>query len=458
LVFRLTWTAVIEDMKNTRGNETVKGNSARELRAELARKIASFIGKEENRITEIPGVSLHRRSSPTPPCQTTYHPGIIVVAQGSKQVNLGSTSFIYDESHFLLTAVDLPIVSWVAKATEEFPCLVLSLKLDMSMVRELLSHEEIHVAEAPSDSPAMSIGKTTPEFLNACCRLLDLLESPKDIPFLSDLIQRVIIYRVLRGSVGARLRAVATLGDQSHRTAKAVAWIAANHAKPLRVDFHLVPFGNLRHFCKLQTRNKVMRHKEQVGLFQRRRNPLQDRCKYPVPYRDRKFFLFHALAFFRSLPGHVLRRWTIAVMNAVSGVSANLNRLPSPSAVHDNGIGHLFAGSLRRIRLRCLIRQLRPFHIEFYIAIASEWCSLAVVPSGRNLYQFRLLLQGFRDMSVQLCTEALRVGTLCGIWANSKSFLLARSRRTDRVSQQATQRTTSTGMSGRIPISSEESL
>jgi AraC-like DNA-binding protein len=113
---------------------------------------------------------------------------------------------------------------------------VLSLKLDVSMVQELLSREEIRVADAPSDSPAMSIGETTPEFVDACCRLLDLLDSPQDIPFLSGLIQREIIYRVLRGREGTRLRAVATLGDQSHRTAKAVAWIAANYAKALRVE------------------------------------------------------------------------------------------------------------------------------------------------------------------------------------------------------------------------------
>ena len=47
---------------------------------------------------------------------------------------------------------------------------------------------------------------------------------------------------------------------------------------------------------------------------------------------------------------------------------------------------------------------------------------------------------------------------LCGIWANSKSFLLAPGSRADRVGQQATQRTASTGMSGQIPISSEEPL
>jgi AraC-like DNA-binding protein len=257
-------------MKNTKEDATLQENPARELRAGLARKIASFMGDEENRITEIPGVSLHRRTAPTPPCRTTYHPGVIVVAQGRKQVNLGRTSFIYDESRFLLTAVDLPIVSWVAEATEEVPCLVLSLRLDMSMVRELLGREEIHVAEAPSHSPAMSIGETTPEFLNACCRLMDLLDSPKDIPFLSGLIQREIIYRILRGPEGARLRAVATLGDQSHRTAKAVAWIATNYAKPLHVEelAQIAGMGvsTLHHHFRMLTAMSPLQYQKQLRL------------------------------------------------------------------------------------------------------------------------------------------------------------------------------------------------
>lgn len=247
-----------------------KPNPASPLRVELARKIARLIGNEENRITEIPGVSLHRRTAPTPPCRTTYHPGIIVVAQGSKRVNLGKSSFIYDEAHYLLTAVDLPIVSWVAEATEEIPCLVLSLKLDISMVRELLSREEIHVGRAPSNSPAMSLGETAPEFLSACCRLLDLLNSPHDIPFLSGLIQREIIYRILRGPEGARLRAVATLGDQSHRTAKAIAWIVANYAKTLRVE-ELAELSNmgvstLHHHFRLLTSMSPLQYQKQLRL------------------------------------------------------------------------------------------------------------------------------------------------------------------------------------------------
>jgi AraC-like DNA-binding protein len=36
--------------------------------------------------------------------------------------------------------------------------------------------------------------------------------------------------------VGKHLRAVATLGENSNRTAKAVAWLKSNYAKPLHVE------------------------------------------------------------------------------------------------------------------------------------------------------------------------------------------------------------------------------
>jgi len=206
------------------------------LRSELACKIAVYMGSAENRATEIPGVTLHRRIAPTVPCSATYEPGVTVIVQGRKRVDLGRTTFIYGASQYLLTSLDLPIVSQVIEASEETPCLAMSLKLEMPLIRELLSQDEIQVVETPSDTPAMVIGEASAEFLSACCRLIELLDTPPDIPFLSGLIQREIIYRILRGPEGVRLRAIATLGDQSHHTAKAVAWIKANYAKPLRVE------------------------------------------------------------------------------------------------------------------------------------------------------------------------------------------------------------------------------
>src|SRR5450755_824091 len=145
-------------MKTRSGAASLLPDRAHQVRAELARKIALFIGSEENRPTEIPGVTLHRRTAPTAPCSMTYQPGVTVIAQGRKRVELGRNVFIYDASRFLLTSLDLPVVSRVIEASEEVPCLALSLKLEMPVVRELLSREEIQVAEAPSDSPGMATG------------------------------------------------------------------------------------------------------------------------------------------------------------------------------------------------------------------------------------------------------------------------------------------------------------
>jgi AraC-like DNA-binding protein len=250
------------------------------LRAELARKIALFMGSAEKRVTDIPGLTLVRRTAPTAPCSMTYEQSVIVIAQGRKRVDLGRNIFIYDASRFLLTAVDLPVVSRVIEASEEAPCLALSLKLEMPVVREVLNREEMAVGEAPSDSPGMATGETTVEFLNACNRLLDLLDTPQDIPYLSGLIRREIIYRILHSAEGARLRTIATLGEQSHRTAKAIAWIRANYARPLRVEdlAEIAGMGvsTLHHHFRVLTDMSPLQYQKQLRLQAARGRMLMD--------------------------------------------------------------------------------------------------------------------------------------------------------------------------------------
>jgi hypothetical protein len=186
-----------------------------DLRENLKRRIDLWMGSAQDRTTEIPGVSLHRRTAPTAPCPATYEPNMTVIFQGQKRVELGPKVFIYDESRYLLTSLDLPVVTQVIEASEEVPFLALMLKIEMPVIRDLLSKEEI--PSTPSDAPAMVTGETTAGILSACSRLVDLLDNPEDLPFLSGLIQREILYRILKGPEGARLRTIATLGDQNHK-------------------------------------------------------------------------------------------------------------------------------------------------------------------------------------------------------------------------------------------------
>jgi AraC-like DNA-binding protein len=267
-------------MDKTSKSVAPKPDRVHELRTRLAVGIASLIHSQENLITEIPGLQMFRRTAPKAPATATYEPSLAVVAQGRKRADLGRTTFIFDESRFLLTSLDLPVISQVIEASEEKPYLCFFLKLEIPVVRELLSRQEIQAPQVPSDDPAMATGEATTELLDACCRLVDLLNTPQDIPVLSGLIQREIIYRILRGPEGARLRAIATLGDQSHRTAKAIAWVRANYAKPLRVE-DLAKIAGMgvstlhRHFREL-TAMSPLQYQKQLRLHSARERMLMD--------------------------------------------------------------------------------------------------------------------------------------------------------------------------------------
>src|SRR5216683_2651646 len=196
------------------------------MRTKLARKIADRAVAEGDTLTEIPELRLYRRSVPTACTSAAYEPSLVVFVQGQKRINVGKTTYLCDGSNFLLTSVDLPVGSQVIAATEKEPILGLLLKLEMPAVREILSQQEFHLREESADARGMAVGVTS----------LELLDAPQDIPFLSSLIQREIVFRLLRSPQGKHLRAIATLGEQSHRTAKAVEWLRMNYAKPLRVE------------------------------------------------------------------------------------------------------------------------------------------------------------------------------------------------------------------------------
>ena len=216
------------------GNETQA--EVAQLRANLARKIAAHTQAEGPVRTTVPGLGLSRRSATTECYSAAYEPELIVFAQGEKRVTVGGVTHVCDGSKFLLTSIDLPVVGQFTQASKSEPFLALALKLEMPAVREILSQEEFLTPETSFGAHGLALGQTPPELLIACCRLLDLLDTPRDIPFLSGLIQREIIYRVLRSPLGRHLRAIATLGEQSNRTAKAVSWLKTNYAKPLRVE------------------------------------------------------------------------------------------------------------------------------------------------------------------------------------------------------------------------------
>jgi len=252
-----------------------------EMRSELAGRIdALTAGIEGQLLTAVPGLSLYRRSEPSPCNSATYEPNLVLFVQGQKRINLGKTTYLCDAKNFLLTTVDLPVVSQVVTATREKPLLGLTLKLEMAEVRRLLNQEEFAAHQEPCGVCGMAVGETRVELLSASLRLMDLLDAPQDIPFLSSLIQREIVYRLLRSPEGRHLRAIATLGEQSHRTAKAVGWLRMNYAKPLRVEelasMAQMGVSTLHHHFRSMTAMSPLQYQKQLRLHTARERMLSD--------------------------------------------------------------------------------------------------------------------------------------------------------------------------------------
>ena len=103
------------------------------MRTELAGKIASFVGSAEKLITaNIPGLMLSRRTAPTAPASSGIRAEPLARGRaGAKKANTTSarTTFIFDESRYLLTSLDLPVISQVIEARKEVPYLGFLLKL-----------------------------------------------------------------------------------------------------------------------------------------------------------------------------------------------------------------------------------------------------------------------------------------------------------------------------------------
>ena len=213
-----------------------EGSSISQVLKELADTIGKAMGRSAELSNVVPGLALYRNTAPTAPNPCTYEPSLLLIPQGKKRVDLGKQSYVFGESTFLLTSIELPIVSRVSVASVEKPYLAFFLKLDMGIVRDVLHTEEVRVSAPPVGTRGMVLGEATVELLTPCLRMVQLLGAPQDVPFFGKLLQREIIYRLLQGPQGDRLRSVATMADQSYLTAKAVTWLRKNFEKTLNVD------------------------------------------------------------------------------------------------------------------------------------------------------------------------------------------------------------------------------
>jgi AraC-like DNA-binding protein len=268
-------------------------------RTELVERIARAMRDEDGTIQPLPGVYLSRSSVPLEPLHSVVEPSFCVIAQGSKEVLLGESRYQYDAEHYLLSTVELPRVSQVLDASKEWPYLSLRLELAPALVNAVIVEAD-HAAPADhSNARAMAVSALDVSLLDAVVRLVRLLESPAEAGVLMPLILREIVYRLLIGEQGARLRQLALQGGNAARMARAVERLRQDFDQPLRMEQLARDLGmsvsGLHHQFKTVTAMSPLQFQKRLRLLEARRLMLGEdvdaaRAAFRVGYRDASHF------------------------------------------------------------------------------------------------------------------------------------------------------------------------
>ena len=242
-------------------------------RAELIARLARVV-PDDGTVEPLVGLRLRRASEPTELGHGTSFPSFCVIAQGAKEVRLGDRRFRYDPDHYLIASNALPFASRVAEASEARPYLGAVIALDPTLVGSVMVEAGRPASRVRTELAAMDVGPLDTDLLDAVVRLVRLAESPANARMLGPLVKREIVYRLLIGPQGDRVRRVATMGDGS-RIAEAIARLRKDFDRPLRIEELARELGmsvsGFHHHFKQATAMSPLQFQKQLRLQEARR-------------------------------------------------------------------------------------------------------------------------------------------------------------------------------------------
>lgn len=226
--------------------------------------------------TDIGGLVFHRSETTTKPASYMLSPHLCLIAQGVKQVMLAEENYTYDMHSFLISSVDLPVVSQIIEATKDKPYLGLTLELDLEEISQLIAESgNLHNVSKNEESRGIGVSRLSKPLLSAVQRLLELLDTPEDISVLAPVIKKEIYYRLLAENYGIRLRQIVSVGGQKHQISQAINWLKDNFNKQFHIkdlaDFVGMSESTFHQHFRLLTAMTPLQFQKRIRLNEARR-------------------------------------------------------------------------------------------------------------------------------------------------------------------------------------------
>jgi len=266
--------------------------------------------------TALAGVRATISSSPTEPIHCVNEPGVGLVVQGAKRTIVGDRVFEYGEGDFVVTSVDLPIASRIVRAGADVPYLACGLSLNPATIASLLL-DTPGIDELATPPCGMGVHAAPRVLVEAMVRLLRLLDTPRDAPVLRPLIEREILWRLLCGPQGGRVRQIGLADSRLAQVSHAIRHIRQHYAQALSIE-QLAQVATMsessfhRHF-RAVTAMTPIQYQKQIRLQEARARLMADAgdvaaIGYAVGYDSASQFSREYSRMFGAPPGRDVAR------------------------------------------------------------------------------------------------------------------------------------------------------
>jgi len=247
------------------------------------------------------GLHLYRSAVPLSHVFSVLKPSLCVIAQGSKEVLVGETRYVYDSQHYLISTVELPRISQILEASPDRPYLSLRLELSPDLVSSVITEvaQPSRLDTPKLDSSAMNVSPLEVDLQDAILRLVRLVDTPAEAPVLMPLILREIVYRLLLSQEGPRLQHLIARGSYTPHIVQAVERLRETMAQPLSIESLARELGmsvsGLHHRFKAVTAMSPLQFQKQLRLQEARRLMLSEGldaavAAHHVGYQDASHF------------------------------------------------------------------------------------------------------------------------------------------------------------------------
>jgi len=204
-------------------------------REEIKSRIEAAYHDENLIHTSIDQLHFYYKTEPTEMLATVYEPSVCIIVQGAKEVGLGDELIPYDPDTYLLASVHMPARVRIAEASLEKPYAGLTITFTMEQIFDVLKDISSMPKSTSSSKSGLYFGEMQHRLIDSVTRLVMLLDYPEDIPVLSPLIIKEILYTVMSSEGGDIIRQYVKNGSVEQRVVKAITKIKNEFKEPLSI-------------------------------------------------------------------------------------------------------------------------------------------------------------------------------------------------------------------------------